>query len=77
MLLAGFGGVRSFIHRLAARMKSSTIPSFPSPTFFKMAAFAAAGMDSIDVSSSTRSNVPLVSTLKSRCLPLSMVSTSY
>ena len=53
------------------------MPIFPPAAFFSMAALAGAGMVAISVSSSTTSSLPLVSTLKSRCLPLSMVSTSY
>src|ERR1043165_963474 len=58
------------------RISSSTMESFPVPTFLRTAAVAPAGIASSVVSSSTSSSLPLASRLKSRCFPLIMVSTS-
>src|ERR1700730_5719876 len=55
----------SYMVSLPGLVKVSTVRSLPSPTLVRMAAVAAAGMESIVVSSSTTSSVPLVSTLKS------------
>lgn len=61
VVLAGLGCVRGFMHRPdAPHEKAPPFQAFHRRPSFRMAALAAAGTESINVSSSTRSNLPFL-----------------